>query len=87
MYPRMIGTMTKATSVINPNVSSLAVASHIVKLWFGRRLEGIMNGNIDKPTVNTTPKFVRLENQKAKQLRPNLEAKEDSTCNNQTNTG
>lgn len=61
------------------NVNSEDVASQIVKLMFGSRLEGIINGNVANPNVNTTPTTVRLENKKAKPARL---AREQSAVSN-----
>ncbi len=57
----MIGTITNATPVMMFKVSSLEVESQRVKLWLGLTLDGIMNGNIAKPTVKMMQALVRLE--------------------------
>ena len=68
----MIGTITNATPVMMFKVSSLDVESQRVKLWLGLTLDGIMNGNIEKPAVKMMQALVRLELIKASASHFNL---------------
>ena len=68
----MIGTITNATPVMMFKVNSLDVESQRVKLWLGLTLDGIMNGNIEKPAVKTMHALVRLELMKASASHFNL---------------
>src|SRR5471030_653068 len=54
----MIGTKIQATTVITFNVSTVDVASHIVKLTLGLVIDGITNGNIVIPAVKITQAMV-----------------------------
>ena len=68
----MIGTITNATPVMMFKVNSLEVESHSVRLWLGLTLDGIMNGNIEKPAVKTMHALVKLELMKASASHFNL---------------
>lgn len=52
--PSTIGTKIAAATVITCKVLKKAVASHMVRLSDGSRLEGITNGNMEKPAVRMT---------------------------------
>ena len=48
-----------------PKVFLLETASHMVKLLTGSVLEGIINGNIEKPAVKIIPAIAMLLNKNA----------------------
>lgn len=50
---------------IMPNVFLLEMPSHMVKLLTGSVLEGMMNGNIEKPAVKMMPAIAMLLNTNA----------------------
>ena len=51
----MSGTKMQAATVITVSEFLLATASHIVKLTVGLVLEGMRNGNNEKPAVKIAP--------------------------------
>lgn len=55
VQPSTMGRNIIVTQHMIDNVKWLDVASHTVRLLAGLELDGMMNGNIDKPAVRITP--------------------------------
>ena len=57
----MIGTNTQATQNMMNSVVSLAVASHMVRLWFGMLDDGMTKGNMLRPAGISTMAIASAE--------------------------
>src|SRR5690554_8129004 len=60
-----MGTKMQATTNMIISVASLAVASHMVRLWLGTEEDGIRKGNMLTPTVTITMAIPSAELMKA----------------------